>query len=542
MDYQLDLKDVENHIEAVSKKSNLFTIRTMIILCFMTIFMALPLEGFPYFFYENEFYCREENKNVSIDSLQEINSQTSLKQCSIELACNTNTNPIRGKHYTLGNYVKTEETDSTPFYESLITQYGIECNMGETYIYPMFYNLSSITGSIIGICLIYFINNKNSLISILLLQVVFHVMLIYVNNLVFSYSLYFLISQNYHLYHTLIGIYAAEFTIKKSRSKWMSIIVSMNGMCGIISLLIFYLSRTYLYSIKIYTFGLLLSLTLVGLYCKESIKYNILKGNVEQAKIDLDDIAKINNSALEYYEFKVRRINIARIDSNNNENDTQSNLNSTIGNITKIPIPQESKSDFLNKMKAIILISLLYLINHSIELNIDLSLRDSEFSIAERIIFYVVEIILCFISSFPMDLQSLGRKGVLIITMITLFCLFFCKYFFTEAENYNMKWIIIVIKAVQVFFETTLYVFSSELFPTVFSRNGILLCKIISRLLVLPYPYFALTNSLVTMIITVSFLFVGFLMVILLKVNTEEIQNSKVDSHDMLDDGSVYSE
>lgn len=533
---KLNLKNFEEHYEIITKTGNFFTLRTMIIACLAGIFMSLPVEGIPYLFYENEFYCK------AFLNKTPISERTQLVKCSQAYACRENT--VRGIDYILGDNI--DKSKANEYYESLISYYGLECDTMETFLFPMFYNISSITGSLIGIVFMLWFNTKSLIDFLIFFQFGLHLLFFLIKNLYLSYFTYFLMSQNYHLYHTLIGIYIAEFTLSSLRSKCLSTLVAMNGICGLISLGIFFYFKSYLYNFEIFSIGLLASAMLFYLFNLESIRYNISKGNIKQAEKDLKYVSEVNNTFKEYKLYlESLSVNVSRRNSYKtipiSEEDDHSlhqieidlQLNSSQNRIFEKEV-----------MKAILIISCLFGINYSIETNLDLTLADNEISITERILFYLFEIVLCFISHLPMEIKSIGRKGLLIISMVVLIILFFQKYFIMENNN-SVKWLLIVIKSTQVFFETTLYVFSAESFSTSVRRNGIFLSKIIARIVISAYPFFVLTNHLVTMIITNVLLGVGLVFILFFRIENSEFdekeKEKEIDEKEKEKEGKIRS-
>lgn len=528
----LNLSSFNRHYYFLIQKSNFFLIRTMVIIYLLTIFMSLPQEGIPYFLFQNQFLCR--SSPLSNNQSQEIDVNTNLKKCDIDEACSLNNNNAkRGLDYLLGISYEDQK-----IYESFITKYNIECEVNKTSFFPILYNLSSITGNLFGILLLLILSSKSIIVITIVLQLFLYLAMCFLDNLYIYYILFFLISQNYHLYITLITIYIAEFTLISSRSTYITILISMKSISGLMSLLMFYLNHSFLLSFKIYSSFLIPLLICFIFMCIDSIRYNLTLGQHIKALKDINYIAKVNNCVEDYEKFKEEEKNslLNLINSNNSDKSISFSTSSSRDSISIKNLLKDNNQSNTHKeenqsnnvklcsfkiFKIIILIAILKLIDYTIEEYIDLSLTSESIKISNRIIFYIFEGFLCYVSHFPMDIKIINRKGVLLISLICLICLIIQKYLFTF--KIQLEWSLLIIRSFQVFYETTLLVYSTEAFNTFIRRKALFTCKIISRCIVTIYPFLFYKSETVSTSITLSLLILGIISIFIIKINESEL-------------------
>lgn len=526
-------QNLEKLFEAASKNSNRFTYLTLLVLCTLSIFTFSSFTGLPFYSYENSLFCPKEGTTVGSPL-----DMTNTEKCHNKTqACFQDSK--RGVDYLLVyNY-------TTAIRRSFVSEYNLECEDFQISMYPMLFDIAAISGLGLAYIFINFFSTKALFASSLALSVSMTCCLTHVRHFELSYVFYFFLSQSYHVLYSFIPIYLTEFSTARTRALCISLFMSCHGMSGLYSFLIFYYFKDYRIIFQMTYPLVLMVLILVLGTLKESIRFNMIRGRIDMAEKVLEEVAHVNSSLEDYlrcrnkekapqvetYQAEIER----SIEQNSNEaintedkgnkdlySDMASSSNTNTENLTATTLAQhipparlKGICSYGSVIKLIIIFAMLTMLNEYTVLLIELGFIHNGITDVERYFYYAMEIISPLFVCMFLDWKVLGRKRSIFFLM-TLLWVFFLMRILIKGDM--SKWLLVVLKILQILFEASNIVWINESFPTAFRRTSVVIIKVIGRVVNIPGPFFIEHFQMASNMIAMSVIVVAFFLIALLDI------------------------
>lgn len=447
----------EKQIEAAinSSRTNRYAYSILVIILFFLANIGgyVGLTSIPILMYEPKYLCYSKvTKDFTLE-------------CGVEKIC-SKTNQVGT------DYIIDPETVNV---RSLITAFDLYCSKGK----KTFLGTSYFIGGMIGVVLIpFFISWMGCLNTIVLGYLLFFLsggLLSIINNITIVMILYIILNISLNLIMTCVPQYLIEMTEPKHRSFFIGAQFLSVGFSGFLSVLISYYKLDYRYvlvagSVLCLTFGILSKIFLV-----DSIRTSFIRGKQYDILKDLEYIAKINQSQIEYRVWRDQNINRGAI----------LHKSKTDGN--RYDYPSFMKIwKYKSQIKLIILFSFIsFLANYGLLLTQFVIKKQDDF-FSSLAIAFSCDIVGVVVGCGSAEIPALKRKMSFMMIIFALIISYFCNAI-AYSQHYIGMFILMRIFVFAIFSNYTIYNF--EIYPTMTRPTGVAINRIFARVFNLWTPY-----------------------------------------------------
>lgn len=447
----------EKQIEAAinSSRSNRYTysILAIILLFLGNIGGYLALTSIPILMYEPKYLC-----------YSKVTKEFTL-ECGVEKVCL--------KINQLGtDYIIDPETVNV---RSLITAFDLYCSKGKKIVLGTSYFI----GGMIGIILIpFFISWMGCLNTIVLGYLLFFLsggLLSFINNIIIVMILYIIFHISLNLIMTCVPQYLIEMTEPKHRSFFIGIQFLSVGFSGYLSVLISYYTLDYRYVLVAGSAVCLIFGILTKIFLVDSIRTSFIRGKQYDILKDLEYIAKVNQSQIEYRVWRDQNINRGAILHKPTNDDKKYNYPSFM-----------SIWKYKSQIKLIVLFSFVsFLANYGLLL-IQFEIKKQDDFFSSLAIAFSSDIVGVVIGCGSTEIPALKRKISFMMIIFSLIVSYFCNAI-AYSQHYTGMFILMRIFAYAIFSNYTIYNF--EIYPTMIRPTGVAINRIFARVFNLWTPY-----------------------------------------------------
>ena len=429
----------------------------MIILFFLANTSSyISLTSIPIFYYEPQYLCADQTGAFT-------------KTCSKSFICNDT--HIRGYDYI--------DSPTNEDLRSFITGLNIYCHKSKT----VFLSTCYFIGGLIGIILIPFlVSSIGCLNTIVLGYLVFFIsscFLSFITIYAMFVIMYILLNMSLSFLITCVPQYIIEMVDPKHRALFICLNFLSLGFSGYLSTLIAYRTKDYKFVIAAsaaitLVFGVVIKFVLV-----DSIRTNFIQGKQKEIIRNLEYVAKMNKSQLEFKVWKDMQSQ-----SKHNYNINSSNTSNDKNKYNAVSFL--SIFTYASQNKLIILFSLVsFSVNYALLLvQLEITKHNKFFTALAWA--FTCDIIGLLIGCFSAEISILKRKYSFLSINIALIVTYFIAGV-SFNKQYTIMFIIHRVFVYALFGNYTLYNF--EVYPTMTRPIGVSINRIFARVFNLWTPY-----------------------------------------------------
>ena len=460
----------EKQIEAAiaSSRTNHYTYMIIAVFLFLLANTGgyIALTAIPIFMYEPKYLCYSKS------------TQAFTVNCSQSEICDKTLNI---------DYIPNPDNINL---KTFITSFDISCNKPK----KVFLETGYFIGGLLGIAVIPFlISNTGCLNSIIIGYIILFFsscFLSFVKQYACGVILYILFNMALSILITCTPQYLTEMVDPKYRALFICIQFLSIGTSGYLSVLIAYTSYNYKYVISAAAGISLVFAIVFKMFLVDSIRTSFIRGRQSEILKNLEYIARINKSQLEYKVWRDHNVNSAAI--MNEEGAKKENQYTSFISIWKYP----------SQVKLIVLFSIASFIANYGLLLIQLEIKKQNNFFSSLCIAFLCDIIGILLGSLSSEIPFLKRKlSFAIINGALIIAYLFNAIFYKK--HYTGMFILMRIFSYALFSNYTVYNF--EAYPTMTRPIGVSINRLFARVFNLWTPYLMISHPRTGYILGVFF-------------------------------------
>ena len=455
--YHLSPKQIETAISTSRKNHCTYSILMITLFFLANTSSYISLTSIPIFYYEPQYLCSDQFGSFT-------------KQCSKSFICNDT--HIRGYDYI--------DSPNNEDLRSFITGLNIYCNKPKT----VFLSTCYFIGGLIGIILIPFlVSSIGCLNTIVLGYLVFFIsscFLSFITIYAMFVIMYILLNMSLSFLITCVPQYIIEMVDPTHRALFICLNFLSFGFSGYLSTLIAYKTKDYKYVIAASAAITLVIGVVIKFVLIDSVRTNFIQGKQKEIIRNLEYVAKMNKSQLEFKVWKDTQSQ-SQLKQYHNNISSSSTSNNKYNAVSFLSIFKYSSQN-----KLIILFSLVsFSVNYALLLvQLEITKHNKFFTALAWA--FTCDIIGLVIGCFSAEISVLKRKYSFLSINIALIVTYFIAGI-SFNKQYTIMFIVHRVFVYALFGNYTLYNF--EVYPTMTRPIGVSINRIFARVFNLWTPY-----------------------------------------------------